>query len=97
MGSGGAKVGRWMFWVIFSVVVLTCLLVNCVGLVVGILEIMEEEEGVDEKDGDEIIIGVGSDVAGIKLRYVESMFFNGDCGGVVRFDDVIRVGRVRTV
>ena len=53
---------------------------------------MEEEEGVDEKDGDEIIIGVGSDVAGIKLRYVESMFFNGDCGGVVRFDDVIKVG-----
>ena len=35
---------------------------------------MEEEEGVDEKDGDEIIIGVGSDVAEIKLRYVESMF-----------------------
>ena len=56
---------------------------------------MEEEEGVDEKDGDKIIIGVGSDVAEIKLRYVESMFFNGDCGGVVRFDDVIRVVRVR--
>ena len=58
---------------------------------------MEEEEGVDEKDGDEIIIGVGSDVAGIILRYVESMFFNGDCGSVVRFDDVIRVGQVREV
>ena len=58
---------------------------------------MEEEEDVDEKDGDKIIIRVDGDVSEIKLRYVKSMFFNGDCGSVVRFDDVIRVGRVREV
>ena len=53
---------------------------------------MEEEEGVDEKDGDKIVIRVDSDVSEIKLRYVKRMFFNGDCGGVVRFDDVKRIG-----
>ena len=55
---------------------------------------MEEEEDVDEKDDDKIVVRVDGDVSEIKLRYVERMFFNGDCRGVVRFDDVIRVGRV---
>ena len=70
---------------IFWILKLSCLLINYVGLVVGILEIARGIEGVDKRDGDKIFVGVDGIVAEMKLRYVESMFFNRDFRGVVYF------------
>ena len=82
-----------MLWL----VLLLCLLINYVGLVVGILEIARGIEGVDKRDGDKIFVGVDGDVAEMKLRYVESMFFNRDFSGVVYFAGAMSIGWVREV
>ena len=70
---------------------LSCLLINYVGLVVVILKIVGGIEDVDKRDGDIIFVGVDGDGADMKLRYVKSIVFNGECNGVVYFADVMSI------
>ena len=91
MSSGELKVDQWIFWMIFWISMLSCLLINYVGLVVVILKIVGGIEDVDKRDGDIIFVGVDGDGADMKLRYVKSIVFNGECNGVVYFADVMSI------